>query len=73
MATATWLGHQEPCCHDLQRAPNKSKKKKIPKANQHFTGLGKGSELEEEPSLWVFKEVIYLSIYLYLALLGLHC
>ena len=62
--------HAAMTCRELQ---TKAKKKKIPKANQHFTGLGKGSELEEEPSLWVFKEVIYLSIYLYLALLGLHC
>ena len=43
--------HAAMTCRELQ---TKAKKKKIPKANQYFTGLGKGSELEEQPSLWIF-------------------
>ena len=45
--------HAAMTCRELQTKAKK-KKKKIPKANQHFTGLGKGSELEEQPSLWIF-------------------
>lgn len=26
---------------------------------QHFTGLGKGAEQEEEPNLWIFKFHLY--------------
>lgn len=41
---------------ELKQNPKQTNKQKN---LQHFTGLGKGAEQEEEPNLWIFKFHLY--------------